>query len=792
MRNITFVILILLIALPSSSVWAQANLTAEENQAKETELVEPVQGDAAKPTANQVLEFDPQRARRVNPIHPLFPVLDADGASILTSGKSANTTTTCGACHDVAFIRRHNSHVTAEHEVDCLVCHTPDKRLPADAASYDEQGRIKREQLFIQSPGVQECGACHGVVHAGETPLTLPDSFRNAAPKDDLHPLHLTRETGAIFSGQNMDMSYLNISQKHASAFPWDIHAARLVSCSACHYAPNNPAHVSKVKDAPRHLIQDPRKLSTADYLVRPDHQLLASDCRTCHDPLATHDFLPYKQRHFERMACQACHIPQVKAPVLESVDMTVAMPDGNPRMVWRNMEDDNHKTVNARYTTSFEPFLFPYQQDLKGPVRILPVNIVTQWEWIDGESGLKVDFTLVKQAFSDWTLEDWAQARAHLDTDNDGQISASEWLLKDSGSVAWIAERLKVQGVREPKVAGVSKLIPINHGIQANVSVIRECTTCHGAASRFAVNPPIDNALVADITPTLVSKDGRDYLLAAGTIIGKNSDARLYRSKASQGYYLLGHDRAPWSDTLGLLFFVITALGVAGHAARRVYTSKLRNGRHAETKMVYIYTAYERLWHWLMAASIILLLVTGFEIHYISSFTLFGFANAVNIHNVLAAIMIVNAFLSLFYHVASRHIRQFIPKRETFLEDVIEQAKFYLHGIFVGAPHPGTKSIRSKLNPLQQITYMGLLNVLIPLQVLTGLLIWGVSQSTGLSDAIGGLSIVVPLHNLGSWLLLSFVTAHLYLITTGHTLASNLRAMVDGYDVIEVEQPSA
>jgi thiosulfate reductase cytochrome b subunit len=47
----------------------------------------------------------------------------------------------------------------------------------------------------------------------------------------------------------------------------------------------------------------------------------------------------------------------------------------------------------------------------------------------------------------------------------------------------------------------------------------------------------------------------------------------------------------------------------------------------------------------------------------------------------------------------------------------------------------------------------------------------------------------VAPAHNLGSWLFISFFVMHLYLITTGHTPASSLKAMITGYEEIETEE---
>jgi thiosulfate reductase cytochrome b subunit len=41
-------------------------------------------------------------------------------------------------------------------------------------------------------------------------------------------------------------------------------------------------------------------------------------------------------------------------------------------------------------------------------------------------------------------------------------------------------------------------------------------------------------------------------------------------------------------------------------------------------------------------------------------------------------------------------------------------------------------------------------------------------------------------LHTIGAFLLIVFVIAHLYLITTGHTVSSNLKAMITGFEELD------
>jgi thiosulfate reductase cytochrome b subunit len=114
-------------------------------------------------------------------------------------------------------------------------------------------------------------------------------------------------------------------------------------------------------------------------------------------------------------------------------------------------------------------------------------------------------------------------------------------------------------------------------------------------------------------------------------------------------------------------------------------------------------------------------------------------------------------------------------------------QTKYYLSDIFKGLPAPFPRSSERKLNALQQITYLFLLNVLFPFQIITGVLIWLVGTYPAIGGAIGGLSIVAPLHNLGSWMFISFLVAHVYLATTGHTVMAHVRGMVEGYEEVEV-----
>jgi thiosulfate reductase cytochrome b subunit len=199
--------------------------------------------------------------------------------------------------------------------------------------------------------------------------------------------------------------------------------------------------------------------------------------------------------------------------------------------------------------------------------------------------------------------------------------------------------------------------------------------------------------------------------------------------------------------------------------------------------KRVELYTLYERVWHWLQAGTIIALALTGFEIHAPERVSVFGFAWATRIHEVLALLTIANGFLSLFYHVATGAIRNFIPAPRDAWTQGLQQTRYYLFGIFRGEPHPFARGPEKKLNVLQQVTYLVILNVLLPVQVVTGVLLWQTPSLREWVTALGGLGLIASVHVAAAWLFVAFTIMHVYLTTTGHTPLAHLRSMITGYE---------
>jgi thiosulfate reductase cytochrome b subunit len=720
-------------------------------------------------------------ATPVNPIHPPFAPLDEAGKPA-TSGERVSAPKTCGACHDVAWIGAHAAHGKDRGSPTCIQCHVDGGRLDVRAATLDAAGKLRREALRIGAPRASNCAGCHGVVSDGTTPVSLPAAFE--AQAQDGKSWSLTLGAGAIVAPQKMSDSLLNLEGKAGLASPWDVHAAKLVDCVACHYARNDPARGEARQGKVPYVANDPRRPSTGEFLARPDHRLAKADCRDCHDAQRSHGFLPYRERHMAVVSCQACHVQAPLGPTAEALDATVVTREGTPVIHFRNVERRPGEPLNAATVRPFQPLL-AMRVGADGARRLTPVNLVTRFRWVSRATGAEVPRAQVAAAFLEGG--DYAPALLDaLDADHDGRLSDAEVRLDTQRKASLIAGRLAAAGVVAPEIESTIEVHPLTHGVSARARALKDCDACHAGDSRLAEPFPIAPYLAGRIGPR--PPTGGGTLDLAGTIVSTAGGAiQLERAAgtAPGGLHVLGQSRQARTNLIGFLLFAAVTLGVLAHGAVRWVMLRRAGARAAAPHAVekeYVFGRYERLWHWTMAFSGVALIATGVQVHNPTWPWPFSLPVAVGLHNAFAGVLIVNAGLALFYHLVTRAIRNFIPNPQGLVARALDHIQYQSRGIFQGDPHPHHPG--HKLNPLQQFTYLGLLAVLFPLQIATGLFIW----AAGYWPTLGGLGVVAPIHNLGAWLFLTFFVMHTYLVTTGTNVGDHLRAMVTGYQTVPVD----
>lgn len=194
----------------------------------------------------------------------------------------------------------------------------------------------------------------------------------------------------------------------------------------------------------------------------------------------------------------------------------------------------------------------------------------------------------------------------------------------------------------------------------------------------------------------------------------------------------------------------------------------------------IYLYTRYERFWHWLQSVLIIVLLLTGFEVHNV--YRLFGFDEAVDVHNFAGLTWLIAFAFFVFWVFTTGEWRQYVPTTKKMLEVI----RYYSYGIFQGESHPVPKRKEAKHNPLQRLTYLCLAAFLLPLQMITGLLYWGYNSWADWGLGFLSLSVLAFIHTMGAFAILAFLIVHVYMTTTGHDITAHIRAMISGWEEVE------
>ena len=711
--------------------------------------------------------------------------------------------------------------VAALVEMDCLLCHTSidqaarkaalgngdfawansaalssleivgqqDGQWVWDESKFQANGVLQDGLLNIRKPNDQNCAQCHGMAGNDlEVALTI---------SADLDTRHNTDRTGQIISPQKLLNSGLNISGKEEMNFPFDVHTDRVVGCVNCHYSLNNPVYFRQRDDSrPVHLDFDPRRMTSSAYLQRPLHQfakgqstlgLAAADtqnsmrrCESCHNASNVHEWLPYKQRHFTSLACESCHIPKLFGPGLQSVDWTMLDSEAQPIRQYRNVQGD--PVASDSLIEGYRPLILP-RANADGGFRLAPFNLVTAWYWTAGDPALPVSRPQLEKAlFTGGNYH--PDIIAVLDSNGDGQLTADELHLGEGPGVNVVKKRLEATGLSGLQIQSDVTPFSINHNVVNGQRATRDCVNCHGRDSILATSFLLSGYTPGGEPPQATSYPGVE--LFGHVQSDPAGGASFIPDSRSAGFYIIGLHGERWADLVGLLMFLGVVLGVSGHSIARYVSSRRRAPVHHEYERVHMYDAYERMWHWLQASAIMMLLFTGLIIHKPHFFGMFSFPYVVNVHNVLGFILLINAALALFYNLASGEIRQYIPKPKGFIHRSLAQAMYYSQGIFAGKAHPLEKSKDNKLNPLQQITYLAILNILLPAQVITGVLIWGLQKWPNIAAEFGGLPTLALVHTLVAWAFATFIVMHVYLTTTGHTPTAGIKSMIGGFDDVE------
>jgi thiosulfate reductase cytochrome b subunit len=207
----------------------------------------------------------------------------------------------------------------------------------------------------------------------------------------------------------------------------------------------------------------------------------------------------------------------------------------------------------------------------------------------------------------------------------------------------------------------------------------------------------------------------------------------------------------------------------------------------------LYINPLPVRIWHWANVLCFALLVATGVQIRYLDLFSLMSFRNAVRVHNVVAFVLIGNFFIWLTFYLFSDKNKAYHPEFNLLKlgRACFAQMRYYGWGMFKGEPSPHRIDPYDKFNPLQRMLYQILMLFLLPIQFVTGVLLWDIKRFGGVVEMLGGVRVVDTVHVLIFIFFVFYLLIHPYLATLGHTPMAHINAMVTGYEEVEAEAGS-
>lgn len=213
-------------------------------------------------------------------------------------------------------------------------------------------------------------------------------------------------------------------------------------------------------------------------------------------------------------------------------------------------------------------------------------------------------------------------------------------------------------------------------------------------------------------------------------------------------------------------------------------------HNEHAEHKeFIYLTPMPIRIWHWINALGIVTLCVTGIQIRFPEYVNIFGtYKAAISLHNTAGITVSIFYAIWLGYYliVKGNLFKLYVPNTYDIKMGIFRQVLFYFYHFFKGGPSPHHATPDDKFNPMQKVAYMGLMLVLMPLVILTGILILNVAPLREMIMLLGGLKILVSAHFLIACCFCAFLFVHIYLATMGHTMLAHFKPMWDGWEEVK------
>jgi thiosulfate reductase cytochrome b subunit len=200
-------------------------------------------------------------------------------------------------------------------------------------------------------------------------------------------------------------------------------------------------------------------------------------------------------------------------------------------------------------------------------------------------------------------------------------------------------------------------------------------------------------------------------------------------------------------------------------------------------SEKMYLYPVWTRIWHAFNAILCLALIVTGFSMLYSNPDRfVVNFSSAVAIHNVAGVLLTLNYFLFFVGNIFTTNGKHYRMKLKGLGQRLFLQMRYYAFSYFKGEDSPFPVTTEQKFNPLQQVSYVGVMYGIMFVLFITG---WALLFPEFILKKLLGFSgifLTAQLHVIMGFLVFVFLFIHLYVSTMGVTVTSNFKSIVNGW----------
>jgi len=193
-----------------------------------------------------------------------------------------------------------------------------------------------------------------------------------------------------------------------------------------------------------------------------------------------------------------------------------------------------------------------------------------------------------------------------------------------------------------------------------------------------------------------------------------------------------------------------------------------------------YLYPVWVRLWHLANAILCIILIVTGSQIGLYDPVTDSAdrLQVRVTIHNIGGILLTVSYLAFFFGNIITRNGRHYRARIKGSAGRLLRQMHYYLGGRARGEEAPFPADSDNKFNPMQKMSYVGTMYLIVPLLIITGWIMMYPASIIELFPGFNIYSFTDILHIMLAVVVSLFVLLHLTITVAGR----DLRSIITGW----------